>query len=73
MFSKLATSEELQRVNKHLDTMQKTLDVHTAALEKLLTDKKVKGDNNTVSAESFDRLEQWAVQVSNKLGIRLEL
>jgi hypothetical protein len=45
----------------------------TTSLDKLLTKKKAKDDEHTVSAGRFDQLECWAQQVGNKLGIKLEV
>ena len=71
---------ELEPVNTRLTSIEeklaehtKTLSQHTAALEQLLTEKKKKTDNETVSAHRFDRLEHFAEQVSQRLGIKLEL
>ena len=49
--------------DKKLEPIQKVLVAHTAALEKLLTEKKNKDEEKIVSAERFDRLEHWAFQV----------
>ncbi len=51
----------------------KTLNTHSTALTQLLTKKKNKDEEKLVSAERFDRLENWARQVGLKLGIKLEL
>lgn len=59
--------------DKKLEPIQKVLAAHTAALEKLLTEKKIKDEEKIVSAERFDRLEHWAVLAGEKLGIKLEL
>jgi len=39
----------------------------------MLTEKKNREENEKVSNQRFDRLENWALQVGNKLGIKLEL
>jgi hypothetical protein len=71
---------ELDPVNTKLSSMEgtlaqhtKTLDTHTKALDILLTASKNKTDANTVSSDRFSRLERWAEQVGQKLGIKLEL
>ena len=72
--------EELKPVNTRLSTIEqtlaqhtKTLDVHTKALDTLLSKKKDKDEEKTVSVERFDNLEHWATLVGKKLGIKLEL
>jgi hypothetical protein len=69
----LATSEELAEIKADLADMKITLSSHTASLDKLLTAKKNKADEKTVSADRFDRLENWAQLVSQKVGIELKL
>lgn len=64
---------ELDPIKTRLSTIEKILEIHTSALEKLLTEKKVREDERIISADRFDRLEHWAVLVGNKLGIKLEL
>ena len=69
----LATSEELAEIKTDLAGMKTTLASHTTSLDKLLTAKKNKADEITVSADRFDRLENWAQLVGQKLGIELKL
>jgi hypothetical protein len=69
----LATQQSVDDLASRVTTIEKTLSQHTSALEKLLTKKKTKDDENTVSAERFKRIEDWAVQVGQKLGIKLEV
>lgn len=72
--------EELRPVNTRLSSIEltlanhtKTLDSHTKALDILLTKKKIKDDENTVSSDRFSRLEKWAQLVGQKIGVKLEL
>ena len=69
----LATSEELAEIKTDLAGMKTTLASHTTSLDQLLTAKKNKADEKTVSADRFDRLEHWAQLVGQKLGIELKL
>ena len=69
----LATREELAEIKTDLAEMKTTLASHTTSLDKLLTAKKNKADENTVSSERFDRLEHWAQLVGQKLDIKLKL
>ena len=69
----LATSEELAEIKTDLAGMKTTLASHTTSLDKLLTAKKNKADEKTVSSERFDRLEHWAQLVGQKLDIKLKL
>jgi predicted nucleic acid-binding Zn-ribbon protein len=68
----LATSEELQSTNTRLTTIEGTLNNHTTALANLATDVNKLLDEKTVSAERFERLEHWAHQVGEKIGVKLE-
>ena len=65
--------EDFHDVPATLKSIVQTLNSHTAVLEQLLIQKKAKDEEKTVSADRFDRLEQWAVLAGKKLGIRLEL
>ncbi len=69
----LATGEELGSVKGGIEALQETLDSHTTMLDHLLTAKKNKAEEKTISAARFDRLEKWAEQVGQKLDIKLEL
>jgi hypothetical protein len=60
---------ELDPIKITLAEHTKTLSLHTAALETLLTEKKRKDDNKTVEYGRLDYLEKWAKQVSQKFGI----
>jgi len=69
----LATQQSVDELAGRLTEVEKTLSAHTAALDQLLHKKKIKDDERTVSVERFDRLEHWAQQVGQKLGIKLEV
>ena len=62
-----------EKFDEKLKPIQKTLDQHTETLAGLATDFKTLLNEKTVSAERFERLERWAEQVGEKLGIKLEL
>lgn len=64
---------ELSPINKRLSSIEKTLEVHTRALDTLLKARKEYQEEKSVSIERFKRLENWAEQVGQKLGIKLEL
>ena len=67
------TSEDMRDIKTRLTSLEETVNSHTASLDKLLTAKKNKADEKTVSADRFDRLEHWAQLVSQKVGIELKL
>jgi hypothetical protein len=69
----LATQESLDELTTTVAKIEKTVSDHTTSLDRLLTAKKNKADENTISAERFDRLEHWAQLVGRKLDIKLEL
>jgi hypothetical protein len=69
----LATQESVDELAKTVAQMQITVNGHTTALDHLLKKKQGKGDDKTVSVARFDRLELWAQQVGQQLGIKLEL
>ena len=69
----LAMQDSLNELIKTVAEVKKIVDVHTTALDTLLTASKNKADAGTVSSERFERIERWAGQVGQKLGIKLEL
>jgi uncharacterized protein YoxC len=69
----LATQESVDELTKTVAEIEKTVSGHTTSLDQLLTTKKNKVDENTVSTARFDRLEHWAQLVGQKLDIKLEL
>jgi hypothetical protein len=60
---------EVGPIKETLAEHTKTLALHTAALETLLTEKKNRDDAKTVKDNRLDYLEKWAKQVSQKFGI----
>ena len=64
---------KLTAVEETLAQHTETLSTHTQSLAALLTKKKTREDEKTVSVARFDRLEKWAGQVGVQLGIKLEL
>jgi hypothetical protein len=66
-------SEELKPINTRLDTIEKTLNHHTTILDGLAKDVKTLLDGKAITDHRFERLEHWAQQVGQKLGIKLEL
>jgi hypothetical protein len=69
----LATQESLDELAKTVAKIEQTVSSHTTSLDKLLTAKKNKADKEIVSVDRFDRLENWAQLVGQKLGIELKL
>ena len=69
----LATNEELQSINKALAQHTQLLNRHTTMLDSLGTDVKTLLDEKTLTVHRFERLEHWAQQVGQKLGIKLDL
>jgi uncharacterized FlgJ-related protein len=65
--------QELDPIKETLAKHTELLNSHTASLEKLLTKKKSKDDENTVAVSRFDRLEKWAQLAGEKIGVKLEL
>ena len=65
--------QELGPIKTTLAEHTELLNSHTTSLETLLSAKKTKDDENTVSVHRFKRLEDWAEQVGKQLGIKLEL
>lgn len=60
---------KLSPINTKLEDIEEVLVQHTTALEVLLTEKKKRDDNKTVADHRVEYLENWAKQVSQKLGI----
>ena len=62
-----------QKFDEKLAPILKTQAQHTAALSVLMSEKKTKDDNQTVSDRRLDRLENWGQKVGKKTGVKLEL
>ena len=69
----LATQDSLNELANTVAEIKQTVDVHTTALDTLLKAHKTRKDENIISIDRFTRLELWAKQVGEKLGIKLEL
>ena len=65
-------NERLDKIETRLSNVEQTVNLHTAALEQLLTEKKNREDNKTVSDGRLEYIEHWAKQVSQKLGIEFK-
>ena len=65
--------EDIADIKETLAQHTKTLGTHTTALDMLLKAYQTKQDENVVSVDRFTRLELWAKQVGEKLGIKLNL
>lgn len=55
-----------------LSEIQRTLNTHTSALDKLLKDMENRENERLITIQRFDRLESWARQVSEKVGIKID-
>ena len=64
--------QELEPIDRKLNTIEKTLESHTLALDQLVLDKKTREEEKIVSIHRFERLEKWARRVGEQLGIKLE-
>ncbi len=62
-----------EKFDAKLAPIQATLNRHTTMLDGLAKDVKTLLDEKTITVHRFERLEQWAQQVGQKLGIKLEL
>jgi hypothetical protein len=64
---------EFKPINETLAQHTQLLNKHTAMLDGLAMDVKILLDEKIITAHRFERLEHWAQQVGQKLGIKLEL
>ena len=62
-----------EKLDAKLAPIQKTLNQHTTMLDGLAKDVKTLLDEKTITVHRFERLEHWAQQVGQKLGIKLDL
>ena len=69
----LATSEELSNVSTRLTTIEGILNQHTTTLDAIAKDVPLLVDEKTIAAARLDRLEKWAQQVGEKIGVKLDL
>ena len=59
-------------IGERLTTIEGILDTHTKALDQLLAEKRDREQEAHVANLRFKRLEDWAKQVSEKVGIKIE-
>jgi len=71
--AKLATSDELAEIKTDIIAIKETLGLHTTALAGLATDVKTLLDEKTIAAARLERLEKWAQQAGEKIGVKLDL
>jgi hypothetical protein len=64
---------KLEPINIKLTAIEEIVSGHTATLDALARDVKVLRDEKAISVTRFERLEHWAHQVGEKLGIKLEV
>lgn len=74
--SGLATNTELDNklepINTKLAAIEETVSSHTASLDAIAKDVKVLLQAKIVSEYRLEKIEHWAQQVGDKVGIRLE-
>lgn len=64
---------KLEPINTRLGAIEETLGGHTTALANIATDVKNLLDHKTVTEHRLERIEHWAQQVGQKVGLKLEL
>jgi DNA-binding transcriptional MerR regulator len=64
---------KLEPITIKLAAIEETLSQHTTMLDGLAKDVKTLLDDKVITMHRFERLEHWAQQVGEKLGIKLEL
>ncbi len=64
---------DIKAVQLELSDVHKIVNNQTTSLDTLLTEKKNRDDNKIVEVDRIGRLELWAKQVGNRLGITIEL
>lgn len=69
----LLESKLEEKLEEKLEPIRAVQRAHTTMLEQLMTEKKTKEDNNTVTEYRFERLEKWGEKVGSSVGIKLEL
>ena len=73
LLSQVALQQSLNQTNDRIEKIESVLEVHTKALDRLLKDLDKRDQEKDVSIERFERLERWAKQVGEKMGVKLEL
>jgi hypothetical protein len=69
--SRLATADELQALSKKIDSLQTSLDQHTASLDGIARDVKDWNTELIAVRARLDRHDQWFKQISDHLGVTL--
>lgn len=62
----------LKPINERFDKIEATLEVHTRALDRLLKDMENRETEKLVFVHRMERIENWAKQVAEKTGIKIE-
>ena len=66
-------SEDLKDIKTRLAKVETTQAKHTTQLDGIAKDVKTLLDEKAITTARFDRLEKWALQVGEKIGIKLEV
>lgn len=71
---KLATQESVDALAERLDTVETTLRSHSTSLEKLLSKKKVKEEDETlIASDRLKRIEDFCLAAAKQLNIKFDL
>jgi Tat protein secretion system quality control protein TatD with DNase activity len=73
VMASLATSQELTEIKTTQAGVAATVGVHTTLLDGIAKDVKTLLDEKTIAAARLARLEKWAQQAGEKIGIKLDL
>ena len=67
------TSEDVKDIKTRLDGVEEAVRNHSTQLDSIAKDVKTLLEEKTISAARLERLEKWAQQVGEKVGVRLDL
>ncbi len=62
-----------EKLDAKLAPIQQSQRDHTTALDNIAKDVKLLLDEKTISAARIDRLEKWAHEAGEKIGVQLDL
>ncbi len=69
----LATQQSVDDLAGRLTTVETSLGVHTTALTNIATDVKTLLEHKTTTDHRLERIEHWAQQAGEKIGVKLEV
>jgi DNA repair ATPase RecN len=67
------TSEDVKDIKARLASIEETVRSHSTQLDGIAKDVKTLLEEKTISSARLERLEHWAQQVGEKVGVRLDL